>query len=115
MGGFVLDTSIALKWFLEDESDRGYSMAILNSISLDPLARVRRAVMLQGDITPIARILREKGEAGLSQHDVTSSRCSVAVVLRDCKHPSDPGAAQTNCFPESGCLIEHHRRHGDRH
>ena len=35
MGGFVLDTSIAVKWFLEDESDRGYSMAILNTITLE--------------------------------------------------------------------------------
>ena len=30
-----MDTSIALKWFLEDESDRGYSMAILNTITLE--------------------------------------------------------------------------------
>ena len=35
-----------------------------------PVARVRRAVMLEGDITPIARILRERGEAGLDGHDV---------------------------------------------
>ena len=33
MGAFVLDTSIALKWFLEDETDRAYSLAILNSLS----------------------------------------------------------------------------------
>ena len=33
MSAFVLDTSVALKWFLEDESDRGFSMAILRSLS----------------------------------------------------------------------------------
>ena len=33
MSAFVLDTSIALKWFLEDESDRAYSLAILRSLS----------------------------------------------------------------------------------
>jgi predicted nucleic acid-binding protein len=33
MGSFVLDTSIALKWFLEDEGDRAYSLAILASIT----------------------------------------------------------------------------------
>jgi predicted nucleic acid-binding protein len=33
MGSFVLDTSIALKWFLEDESDRAYSLAILEAIT----------------------------------------------------------------------------------
>jgi hypothetical protein len=35
MGAFVLDTSIALKWFLEDESDRAYSLAILEAITDD--------------------------------------------------------------------------------
>jgi predicted nucleic acid-binding protein len=35
MGSFVLDTSIALKWFLEDESDRSYSLAILGTITDD--------------------------------------------------------------------------------
>lgn len=35
-----------------------------------PLSRVRRAVMVEGDITPVARILLEKGEAGLAEHDV---------------------------------------------
>ena len=29
MSAFVPDTSIALKWFLEDENDRAYSLAIL--------------------------------------------------------------------------------------
>jgi len=33
VSAFVLDTSVALKWFLEDESDRGFSMAILRSLS----------------------------------------------------------------------------------
>jgi predicted nucleic acid-binding protein len=35
MAAFVLDTSIALKWFLEDESDRAYSLAILKVITDD--------------------------------------------------------------------------------
>jgi predicted nucleic acid-binding protein len=35
MASFVLDTSIALKWFLEDEGDRAYSLAILRSIADD--------------------------------------------------------------------------------
>lgn len=35
MAAFVLDTSIALKWFLADESDRTYSLAILNQITDD--------------------------------------------------------------------------------
>ena len=33
MSAFVLDTSIALKRFLEDENDRAYSLAILHSLS----------------------------------------------------------------------------------
>ena len=33
MSAFVLDTSISLKWFLEDENDRAYSLAILRSLS----------------------------------------------------------------------------------
>lgn len=33
MSAFVLDTSIALKWFLEDEGDRAYSMAVLEAIT----------------------------------------------------------------------------------
>ena len=33
MSDFVLDTSIALKWFLEDENDRAYSLAILGSLN----------------------------------------------------------------------------------
>ena len=33
MSAFVVDTSIALKWFLEDEEDRAYSLNILKSIS----------------------------------------------------------------------------------
>ena len=35
MSAFVLDTSIALKWFLEDENDRAYSLAILGSLSVE--------------------------------------------------------------------------------
>jgi predicted nucleic acid-binding protein len=30
---FVLDASLALQWFLEDEADRKYSLAILQSLS----------------------------------------------------------------------------------
>ena len=33
MSAFVVDPSIALKWFLEDEEDRAYSLNILKSIS----------------------------------------------------------------------------------
>jgi predicted nucleic acid-binding protein len=33
VSAFVLDTSIALKWFLEDENDRVNSLAILRSLS----------------------------------------------------------------------------------
>ena len=33
MSSFVLDTSIALKWFMEDETDRAYSLAILQSLN----------------------------------------------------------------------------------
>ena len=33
MSSFVLDASIALKWFLEDESDRAYSQNILQAIT----------------------------------------------------------------------------------
>jgi predicted nucleic acid-binding protein len=35
MAAFVLDTSIALKWFLRDESDRAYSLAVLKTITED--------------------------------------------------------------------------------
>jgi len=34
------------------------------------VAKVRRAVMIAGNVAPIARVLLEKGEAGLDQHDV---------------------------------------------
>jgi predicted nucleic acid-binding protein len=30
---FVLDASLALQWFLEDEADRNYSLAVLASLS----------------------------------------------------------------------------------
>jgi predicted nucleic acid-binding protein len=33
MSAFVLDASIALKWFLEDETGRAYSLAILEAIT----------------------------------------------------------------------------------
>ena len=33
MGTFVLDTSMALKWFLDDEEDREYSLSVLKGIS----------------------------------------------------------------------------------
>ncbi len=33
MNDFVLDASLALQWFLEDEADRKYSLAILASLS----------------------------------------------------------------------------------
>jgi predicted nucleic acid-binding protein len=33
MASFVLDASLALKWFLEDEEDRAGSIAVLKSIS----------------------------------------------------------------------------------
>ena len=33
MSDFVLDASLALQWFLEDEADRKYSLAVLASVS----------------------------------------------------------------------------------
>ncbi len=33
MSDFVLDASLALQWFLEDEADRNYSLAVLASLS----------------------------------------------------------------------------------
>ena len=33
MSDFVLDASLALQWFLEDETDRQYSLQVLNSIA----------------------------------------------------------------------------------
>jgi len=33
VSSFVLDASVALKWFLEDESDRKYSLEILTRLS----------------------------------------------------------------------------------
>ena len=33
MSDFVLDASLALQWFLEDEADRKYSLAVLQSLS----------------------------------------------------------------------------------
>ena len=33
MTDFVLDASLALQWFLEDEADRKYSLAVLASLS----------------------------------------------------------------------------------
>ena len=33
MSDLVLDASLALQWFLEDEADRKYSLAILGSLT----------------------------------------------------------------------------------
>lgn len=33
MSDFVLDASLTLQWFLEDETNRGYSLAVLASLS----------------------------------------------------------------------------------
>ena len=33
MSDFVLDASLTLQWFLEDEADRKYSLAVLASLS----------------------------------------------------------------------------------
>jgi hypothetical protein len=33
VSGFVLDASLALQWFLEDEENRKYSLAVLASLS----------------------------------------------------------------------------------
>ena len=33
MSDFVLDASLALQWFLEDQADRKYSLAVLRSLS----------------------------------------------------------------------------------
>lgn len=33
MSDFVLDASLALQWFLEDEADRRYSLAVVASLS----------------------------------------------------------------------------------
>lgn len=33
MSDFVLDASLALQWFLEDEADRKYSLAVLHTLS----------------------------------------------------------------------------------
>jgi predicted nucleic acid-binding protein len=35
VSAFILDTSIALKWFLEGETDRDYSLHILRSLSAE--------------------------------------------------------------------------------
>ena len=35
MSEIVIDASLALQWFLEDELDRGYSLAILQQLSKD--------------------------------------------------------------------------------
>ena len=36
MSEIVIDASLALQWFLEDEADRGYSLSILQSLSNVP-------------------------------------------------------------------------------
>ncbi len=33
MSDFILDDSLTLQWFLEDEADRKYSLAVLASLS----------------------------------------------------------------------------------
>lgn len=33
MSDLVLDASLALQWFLEDETDRKYSLEVLNSLA----------------------------------------------------------------------------------
>jgi hypothetical protein len=47
MGVFVVDTSLVLKWFLDDEEDRQYSLTILKSISM--AVRRKRIVFEQAE------------------------------------------------------------------
>ncbi len=35
MSEIAIDASLALQWFLEDETDRGYSLAVLHRLSMD--------------------------------------------------------------------------------
>ena len=35
MSEIVIDASLSLQWFLEDEADRGYSLAVLERLSID--------------------------------------------------------------------------------
>ena len=48
----------------------GIMLEALARASSLPLERVRRAVMVAGDIAAVAAVLLEKGEAGLAQYDV---------------------------------------------
>lgn len=81
-----------------------------------PLARVRRAVMLQGDISPIARILREQGEAGLSQHDVQLFRPVQPMLAQSCDDVSDAMGELKNAaleFKLDGARVQVHRSGDD--
>ena len=42
MSDLVLDASLALQWFLEDEADRKYGLSVLASLSNKPFSRVRK-------------------------------------------------------------------------
>ena len=54
-----------------------------------PVARVRRAVMLEGDITPIARILSERGEVGLFGHDLRLFRPVQPMLAQSAENVSE--------------------------
>lgn len=43
MNDFVLDASLALQWFLEDEADRKYSLAVIRSFEK---ARSRSSIVV---------------------------------------------------------------------
>ncbi len=81
-----------------------------------PVTRLRRAVMLQGDITPIARILREKGEAGLSEHSIQLFRpmqpmlAQSAEDVREAMGELDQAALE---YKLDGARIQVHRSGGD--
>ena len=81
-----------------------------------PVARVRRAVMLEGDITPIARILSERGEAGLDGHDVRLFRPVQPMLAQSAEDVSEAMGELDHAALEyklDGARVQVHRS-GDR-
>jgi DNA ligase 1 len=81
-----------------------------------PLDRVRRAVMVAGDIATVSRALLEKGEAGLAQYDVQLFRPVQPMLAQTAEDVSgalaELGEAALE-FKMDGARVQVHRSGGD--
>jgi DNA ligase 1 len=96
----------------------------LEGIMLDALAKasgaasenVRRAVMMAGDIVPVARAALEKGEAGLSRYDIQLFRPVQPMLAETAEDPAEAlgelGTAALE-YKLDGARVQVHRSRDD--